>query len=857
MKTRKVSYLLYNEERKKSMVLDLDKFLKTWKPKKHVHNQKVTDSILTFDTETTVDYEVKDGKKYPIVGFINMGQFCLDGHLIYCRTIEEIMNFFFSIDKILKENKMSIRCYVHNLGYDYQFIKDFFNENGLIESKMLGDERSPITIKYEDFNVQLFCSLKLFGKKLEKVAKDYNLPVLKGHGWDYNKYRTTKTRLSPEEVEYGMHDVLILYYALQEKIKEGNYEYIMNVPATKTGEVRYFRKKIVGGKGKYFNSISDVKTKKTPKDYSGLTEDEFNNLEYDKNICYYRNHYVYYKIKKTHANTKTWYKRTILQFDSNYIKTGNSYIKDFDTVYKLTQKAFQGGFTHANKCMLGRVLRNVRSYDLTSAYPSVMLVKKFVYHYTYKVEGFDRIKFDKNNKIINDKYGYLMKLKFTNIRDKHGISVISHHKVEDLETKNVRKKYGCGWIDNGRILKADSFIITCYETDYNMYRDYYTWDKCELLDCYKGKKTYLLDSDRQTILHFYEAKCYWKCEKKRLENSNAPESEINDAEIKLKYAKQQLNSIYGCSAMDPWNYCDQEKTSYHEFCKQIINKRDAVSTYTIGGQVTSYVREQILTAIKMIGYKDMVYSDTDSIKFLNSDKHESVFEELNKIMRKEVDEVIEIFNIDTSKWIDDKGNEAYLNCFDDEGSYPLFKTLGAKRYIHTKMIKDKETGEKRIKLLSDEYTSKDSLERLSKHNIDLNRDYIECTTAGCPKFDMLLYIYDGSNTTTMEAFRRYNKGINVTDTDKRAPLYVDITEADKDETREIKTEEHIYVIKKHKGSKLEDITIYDSKRRHPVNVKSASHTIIYKATFSMNTLADDVEYSIGINTGEIISDIKR
>ena len=213
-------------------------------------------------------------------------------------------------------------------------------------------------------------------------------------------------------------------------------------------------------------------------------------------------------------------------------------------------------------------------------------------------------------------------------------------------------------------------------------------------------------------------------------------------------------------------------------------------------------------------------------------------------------ETVKELNLDLNKWIVN-GKEEFPNKFDYEGSYSDFKTLGAKRYIHT------ESHKENILKIKDVYKTQESQKRFIDKNIDVNHEFIECTTAGCPKFDMLLYIYDGSNTTTMEAFRRYNKGINVTDTDKRTTLYVDNAEADKDEIREIKTEEHIYVIKKHKGSKLEDITIYDSKRRDPVNVKSASHIIIYEATFSMNTLADDVEYSIGINTGEIISDIKR
>ena len=81
----KYKFNLYDEQKKKSTVTDIDSFIENLVPKSHTWNQKESDSIITFDTETTVEYYTdSEGRKYPITGFVSMGQFCIDGSLIYC-----------------------------------------------------------------------------------------------------------------------------------------------------------------------------------------------------------------------------------------------------------------------------------------------------------------------------------------------------------------------------------------------------------------------------------------------------------------------------------------------------------------------------------------------------------------------------------------------------------------------------------------------------------------------------------------------------------------------------------------------------------------------------------------------------
>ena len=53
---------------------------------------------------------------------------------------------------------------------------------------------------------------------------------------DYNKMRTPKTVLTNEEIDYCIHDVLVMYYGLLKYRKK--YDHVADIPLTQTGEVR-------------------------------------------------------------------------------------------------------------------------------------------------------------------------------------------------------------------------------------------------------------------------------------------------------------------------------------------------------------------------------------------------------------------------------------------------------------------------------------------------------------------------------------------------------------------------------------------------------------------------------------------
>lgn len=80
---------------------------------------------------------------------------------------------------------------------------------------------------------------------------------------------------------------------------------------------------------------------------------------------------------------------------------------------------------------------------------------------------------------------------------------------------------------------------------------------------------------------------------------------------------------------------------------------------------------------------DYIYSDTDSIKFFNYDKHKEYINLYNEELLIKQQQVINHYNLDETlfkpKTIE--GIEKPLGVWDFEGSYSRFKTLGAKRYL--------------------------------------------------------------------------------------------------------------------------------------------------------------------------------
>ena len=181
-----------------------------------------------FDIETTSFYE-NENKRANMYAFV----FGLNGKCIIGRTWSDFENI---INKLVIKYKLNINkrlvVYVHNLAYEFQFIKDRFKWYKVFCNK----PRTPIYAITID-GIEFRCSYLLSGYSLEKVGEKLNkYKVNKKVGdLDYNLIRNSKTPLNDKELGYILNDGLVVMAYIQELLETEN---ILQLPITKTGLVK-------------------------------------------------------------------------------------------------------------------------------------------------------------------------------------------------------------------------------------------------------------------------------------------------------------------------------------------------------------------------------------------------------------------------------------------------------------------------------------------------------------------------------------------------------------------------------------------------------------------------------------------
>ena len=278
-------------------------------------NKKVTylNIPCAFDIETTS--MVINGEKF---AFSYIWQFGIGlDKCFYGRTWAELLDFFADISEHLELNESKrLVIYVHNLGYEFQFMRKYFNWVNIFAI----DERKPIKALC-DLGIEFRDSYILSGYSLANTAKNlvtHKIEKLVGD-LDYSLIRHSETELTEQELKYCENDILIILAYIDEQIAQ--YKDITKIPMTNTGRVR----------------------------------------SYVRNNCYYDNA----NHRKSNKGKYTRYRKTMQDLTLD-IKS-----------YTQLKTAFMGGFVHSNPYYTGVTLNNVGSIDLTSSYPSVMCAEKY------------------------------------------------------------------------------------------------------------------------------------------------------------------------------------------------------------------------------------------------------------------------------------------------------------------------------------------------------------------------------------------------------------------------------------------------------------------------------------------------
>ena len=351
---------------------------------------------------------------------------------------------------------------------------------------------------------------------------------------------------------------------------------------------------------------------------------------------------------------------------NNGRQTFLSMVLDYEKYIQAT-RVYHGGYTHANRYLIDKLILNVACYDFSSSYPFVMLSEK------YPMERFNDYEDCSLDDILDmsEQYAFMYKLILVDVELKD-----AHNPMPALQYSKCTSCVN-PIIDNGRILKADYIEIWLNEIDGRIIYDTYKYKKHICTNVCYAEKGYLPRWFTDYVYSLYEAKCKLK----------------NGDPVLYSIAKAKLNSLYGMCVQksikenlvenyvtgdyEPQDTLDEngEPMTDEDIYNKFVNNNKSVLPYQWGVWVTSYAMNNLFTLAKCCidddGWSHFVYSDTDSVysDYWNTEQLEAYNNGvLEKLRANNYDSVIY------------EGETYTLGVAEFDGHYSEYKVLGAKRY---------------------------------------------------------------------------------------------------------------------------------------------------------------------------------
>ena len=333
--------------------------------------------------------------------------------------------------------------------------------------------------------------------------------------------------------------------------------------------------------------------------------------------------------------------------------------------YKRQIDIFAGGYTHASYTYSNRVLHDVDSWDISSSYPTVMVLEKF------PMTKFEKV--TPHEKYFNsDKWAFMITIKVEKLKSKRFNTWLSFSKCKEI--KNYK-------LDNGRVISADYCMVSMTNVDYEIFKECYSFSCIDIVDFRVSKVGYLSDTFVKYVLELYNNKTQYKG--------------MDEYIATYSQSKQYVNSMYGMmvtrmltddinfnSDISEWGKTLLNNSLYLEKVAHEKKKVSKVfSAFQFGVWVTAYARRNLWRGILALD-KHVIYCDTDSIKCTQNNS--DFFIRYNEEIKKRSDTRADLLNVsrETFSPKDKFGIEHRLGIFDYEGTYYDFKTLGAKKYIY-------------------------------------------------------------------------------------------------------------------------------------------------------------------------------
>lgn len=310
----------------------------------------------------------------------------------------------------------------------------------------------------------------------------------------------------------------------------------------------------------------------------------------------------------------------------------------------------KGGFYYQNPNFLNKVIvKSVHQFDISSAFLSYLATEKFPLT-SFTLETDD----DKIQKIIKDKfYCWHGEFHFTNLRYRNELFKIDLSRFG----QPVEHEY-------------NSWFISLTNVDIEWFKNCFEWDDClcnylyyaqqrpftfdlkdyakMFHDLYDIKEAYSKGSFAKEISKFRAQLCFGQPIKQVDYPSEVYyDEEINDFQEREKEVKKTFSEIVS------------------DFCKR------GIPMY-VGLWVAAYARKEFFMVLYKIGFENVIYGDTDSVKFIGKEGIK-IIEEHNKENKNRLREINKKRNL--------LGYNDKIGQWIDEGDLSAFKAIGTKWYV--------------------------------------------------------------------------------------------------------------------------------------------------------------------------------
>ena len=590
-----------------------------------------------LDIETSNNH-AEDPKD--LITWVSSIQVEFNGHYYLLRMPEELVEFYKvlynGLQLMPKDNEKfpkKVLTFIHNASYDLSYLIPYFREflpdygttDGLIE----GPNKF---LTYVQGALEFRCTYRLSNMSLAKWSDEMNVEHKKQIGlYDYDRVIYQDSELSENEKLYDRYDIWSMKECL-EATNAYNHDDLTTMPLTFTGYTRRVLRKSCKA-SKYYRDKYCYKNR--------LTTD------------------IFYAWEKSYAGGMTHMNRYYADLT---IESGKKYRFMDEWVYVplIGHRDFKSHYPSQMACMtypLGvpQLVFDITQFDDSIEIPEIL--DYFPKFFTMSIIRF----YDAE---IKDKDITIPFMQFSKFNEKH---------ITDIRLDNGRVIYARGeWV-----MYLDNLMLQILDEQYDL--------EYEVLKVWKIEAMKLPDEILSVVDNLFKGKSDHKNIVNELTDKFGKLDPRTVAEqFELSQTKISLNSVYGCTCMNPIReqysltdnmdfIPDSLHSSYEaitEGLEKYYKNHNNFLSYAIGCAVTSWAKFELYEYItKAIGYKNVLYVDTDSAFYIKTPEVENRIEALNQLKKSKAHYVVL-----------DNGKKEYYDAFEPEPDCIAFKGLHSKCY---------------------------------------------------------------------------------------------------------------------------------------------------------------------------------